>query len=92
MLFNALNAHHMLPQVTEDSYVQLVDTANVNRDDTTVEARSVEAAVAALTTADDTPEDRHPERCATDPIRSSKPRQCQPASHSAELLSCLWHH
>lgn len=51
-------------QVTEDSYVQLVAAANANRDDGTVDARSMDAALAALSTSDDGAEDRHPERCA----------------------------
>ncbi len=48
--------------MTEDSYVQLVAAANANRDDGTVEARSMDAALAALTTSDEGAEDRHPER------------------------------
>ena len=51
-------------QVTEDSYTQLVDTENVNvREPGEVDARSIEAALTALSTSEGTPEDRHPERC-----------------------------
>ena len=43
--------------------MQLVAAANANRDNAAVEARSMEAAIAALTTSDEGVEDRHPERC-----------------------------
>lgn len=46
--------------VTEDSYAQMVDTQNVNRDATGVEARNVTEALSALGVKDD--EDKHPER------------------------------
>ena len=49
--------------VTEDSYAQLVDTQNVNRDANGVEARSVTEALSALGVKDD--EDKHPERYDT---------------------------
>ncbi len=44
--------------------MQAVDVANVNREEDTVEARSVEAALSALAVGETTPEDRHPERYA----------------------------
>lgn len=50
-------------QVTEDDYSQLVEAENPNREEDTVEARSVEAALSALTVGESSPEDRHPERC-----------------------------
>ena len=53
-----------MAQVTEDDYVQAVDVENVNREEDTVEARSVEAALSALAVGETTPEDRHPERSA----------------------------
>ncbi len=46
--------------VTEDSYGQLVDSQNVNREATDVEARSVTAALSALGVQES--EDKHPER------------------------------
>ncbi len=50
-------------QVTVDDYSQLVEVENPNREEDTVEARSVEAALSALAVGESTPEDRHPERC-----------------------------
>ena len=50
-------------QVTEDEYGSVVDVANVNREAEGVEARSVDAALAALTMGSSEAEDRHPERC-----------------------------
>ncbi len=49
-------------QVTEDDYAQRVEVENPNREEDAVEARSVEAALSALTVGEATPEDRHPER------------------------------
>ena len=46
--------------MTEDLYAQMVDTQNVNRNTTDVEARSVTAALSALGVKEE--EDKHPER------------------------------
>lgn len=46
--------------VTEDSYAQMVDTQNVNRNANDVEARSVTEALSALGVKEE--EDKHPER------------------------------
>ena len=53
-------------EVTEDSYSQLVDSHNANRDATDIEARSVTAALSALGVEET--EDKHPERYSHDAI------------------------
>ena len=47
-------------EVTEDSYSQLVDSHNANRNASDIEARSVTAALSALGVEE--AEDKHPER------------------------------
>jgi hypothetical protein len=72
-------------QVTEDSYGQLVDTENVNiREEGDVDARSVEAALAALSTSEASPEDRHPERCGPPALHALQP--C--AAYNGSLGCC----
>ncbi|KAJ9132676.1 hypothetical protein P3X46_033516 [Hevea brasiliensis] len=46
----------------EEDYERMVLVANTNRDDSIIEARTVEDAIAQMTVADDLPADRHPER------------------------------
>lgn len=48
-------------EVSEEDYARMVDVENTNRMDDTVDARSMNAALAALT-VDDKEVDRHPER------------------------------
>jgi len=52
-------------EVSAASYGALVAGANPNREEGVVEARSVEAAISALSTGADAPEDRNPEKCAS---------------------------
>jgi len=54
-------------EVSAASYGALVAGANPNREEGVVEARSVEAAISALSTGADAPEDRNPEKCASLP-------------------------
>ncbi|KAJ8766985.1 hypothetical protein K2173_012494 [Erythroxylum novogranatense] len=46
----------------EEEYERMVLVSNTNRDDSIIEARSVEDAIAQLTVADNVPVDRHPEK------------------------------
>lgn len=46
----------------EEEYERMVLVTNTNRDDSIIEARTVEDAVAQMTVADNLPVDRHPER------------------------------
>ncbi|KAJ7978667.1 coiled-coil domain-containing protein [Quillaja saponaria] len=46
----------------EEEYERMVLVMNKNRDDSIIEARSVEDAIAQMTVADNLPVDRHPER------------------------------
>ncbi|KAI8533229.1 hypothetical protein RHMOL_Rhmol11G0281200 [Rhododendron molle] len=46
----------------EEEYEKIVLVANTNRDDSIIEARSVEDAIAKMVVADTLPVDRHPER------------------------------
>ncbi|XP_030523036.1 coiled-coil domain-containing protein 124 [Rhodamnia argentea] len=46
----------------EEEYERMVLVSNTNRDDSVVEARTVEDAIAQMTVADSLPVDRHPER------------------------------
>ncbi|GLT30011.1 hypothetical protein SLA2020_048370 [Shorea laevis] len=46
----------------EEEYERMVSVRNTNRDDSIIEARSVEEAIAQMTVADNLPVDRHPER------------------------------
>ncbi|GMP64397.1 hypothetical protein CsSME_00025698 [Camellia sinensis var. sinensis] len=46
----------------EEEYEKIVLVANTNRDDSIIEARSVEDAIAQMAVADSLPVDRHPER------------------------------
>lgn len=50
--------------VSEEQYGQLVEGENLNREDDTVEARSVTEAISALELSDNAPGDAHPEKCA----------------------------
>ena len=50
--------------VSEDQYSQLVEGENLNRDDDSVEARSVTQAISALELDANTAGDAHPEKCA----------------------------
>ncbi|KAI5066736.1 hypothetical protein GOP47_0017264 [Adiantum capillus-veneris] len=45
-----------------EEYERLITVENTNRDDTAVDARSVDTALAQITLASDLPPDRHPER------------------------------
>ncbi|KAK9287291.1 hypothetical protein L1049_015704 [Liquidambar formosana] len=47
---------------SEEEYEKMVLVTNTNRDDSIVEARTVEDAIAKMTVADSLPADRHPER------------------------------
>lgn len=47
---------------SEEEYEKMVLVSNTNRDDSVVEARSVEEAIAKMSVADSLPVDRHPER------------------------------
>jgi Coiled-coil domain-containing protein 124 /Oxs1 len=51
--------------VSEEEYAAAVEAPNLNRNEGSVEARSVTAALAALSPSEGTPEDRHPEKCGT---------------------------
>ncbi|XP_051135514.1 uncharacterized protein LOC127254463 [Andrographis paniculata] len=46
----------------EEEYERMVTVANVNRDDTIIEARTVEEAIAQMAVADSLPVDKHPEK------------------------------
>lgn len=46
----------------EEEYERMVLVSNTNRDDSIIEARTVEEALAQMTVADSLPVDRHPER------------------------------
>ncbi|KAE8690700.1 Detected protein of confused Function [Hibiscus syriacus] len=46
----------------EEEYERMVLVTNTNRDDSLVEARSVEEAIAQMSVADNLPTDRHPEK------------------------------
>ncbi|WVZ19025.1 hypothetical protein V8G54_006347 [Vigna mungo] len=46
----------------EDEYERMVLVSNTNRDDSIIEARSLDDAIAQMTIADNLPPDRHPER------------------------------
>uniref|UniRef100_A0A5B7BN60 Coiled-coil domain-containing protein n=1 Tax=Davidia involucrata TaxID=16924 RepID=A0A5B7BN60_DAVIN len=46
----------------EEEYERMVLVANTNRDDSIIEARTVEDAISQMTVADSLPVDRHPER------------------------------
>lgn len=46
----------------EEEYERVVLVSNTNRDDSIIEARSVEEALAQMTVADNLPVDRHPEK------------------------------
>uniref|UniRef100_A0A2P2JD85 Coiled-coil domain-containing protein n=1 Tax=Rhizophora mucronata TaxID=61149 RepID=A0A2P2JD85_RHIMU len=46
----------------EEEYERVVLVTNTNRDDSIIEARTVEDAIAQMTVADNLPPDRHPER------------------------------
>ncbi|XP_030484127.2 uncharacterized protein LOC115700621 [Cannabis sativa] len=46
----------------EEEYERMVLVTNTNRDDSIIEARTVEDAIAHMTVADTLPPDRHPER------------------------------
>ncbi|KAF4382851.1 hypothetical protein G4B88_021634 [Cannabis sativa] len=46
----------------EEEYERMVLVTNTNRDDSIIEARTVEDAIAHMTVADSLPPDRHPER------------------------------
>ncbi|XP_062086773.1 uncharacterized protein LOC133793358 [Humulus lupulus] len=46
----------------EEEYERMVLVTNTNRDDSIIEARTVEDAIAHMTVADSLPADRHPER------------------------------
>ncbi|KAK4764812.1 hypothetical protein SAY86_025902 [Trapa natans] len=46
----------------EEEYERMVLVSNTNRDDSIIEARTVEDAIAQMTAADSLPVDRHPER------------------------------
>ncbi|MBA0760247.1 hypothetical protein Gotri_023006 [Gossypium trilobum] len=46
----------------EEEYERMVLVTNMNRDDSLIEARSVEEAIAQMSVADTLPPDRHPER------------------------------
>ncbi|KAL4303764.1 hypothetical protein GQ457_10G023750 [Hibiscus cannabinus] len=46
----------------EEEYERMVLVTNTNRDDSLIEARSVEEAIAQMSVADNLPPDRHPER------------------------------
>lgn len=46
----------------EEEYERMVLVSNTNRDDSFIEARTVEDAIAQMTVADNLPVDRHPER------------------------------
>lgn len=46
----------------EEEYERMVLVANTNRDDSIIEARSVEEALAQISVNDNLPVDRHPER------------------------------
>ncbi|KAL3140213.1 hypothetical protein ABBQ38_004488 [Trebouxia sp. C0009 RCD-2024] len=59
--------------VTEDSYAQMVDTQNVNRNANDVEARSVTEALSALGVKEE--EDKHPERRMKAAFAAYKERQ-----------------
>ncbi|KAK5842149.1 hypothetical protein PVK06_004478 [Gossypium arboreum] len=48
--------------VAEVEYERLVSVTNTNRDDSLIEARSVQEAIAQMSVADNLPPDRHPER------------------------------
>ena len=60
--------------VTEDSYSQLVDSQNVNRNAGDVEARSVTAALSALGVQET--EDKHPERYVYTVLQSALLEGC----------------
>lgn len=47
---------------SEEEYEKIVLVTNTNRDDSIIEARSVEEALAKITVADNLPADRHPEK------------------------------
>ncbi|EPS70678.1 hypothetical protein M569_04082, partial [Genlisea aurea] len=46
----------------EEEYERMVSTVNSNRDESIIQARSVEEAIASLTVADTLPVDKHPEK------------------------------
>jgi hypothetical protein len=46
----------------EEEYERMVLVSNTNRDDSIIEASSVEEAIARISVADNLPADRHPER------------------------------
>ncbi|KAL3843331.1 hypothetical protein ACJIZ3_000734 [Penstemon smallii] len=46
----------------EEEYEKMVSVVNTNRDDSVIEARSVEDAIARMTVADALPVDKHPEK------------------------------
>ena len=46
----------------EEEYERMVLVTNTNRDDSVIEARSVEEAIAHMSVADNLPADRHPEK------------------------------
>ncbi|RZC66845.1 hypothetical protein C5167_010544 [Papaver somniferum] len=46
----------------EEEYEKMILVSNTNRDDSVIEARSVEDALARMTVADNLPADRHPEK------------------------------
>lgn len=46
----------------EEEYERMVLVANTNRDDSTIEARTVEDAIAQMSVSDNLPVDKHPER------------------------------
>lgn len=46
----------------EEEYEKMVVVTNTNRDDSIIEARSVEEAIARMSVADTLPADKHPER------------------------------
>uniref|UniRef100_A0A7N0T6Y4 Coiled-coil domain-containing protein n=1 Tax=Kalanchoe fedtschenkoi TaxID=63787 RepID=A0A7N0T6Y4_KALFE len=47
---------------SEEEYEKMVLVSNTNRDDSIIEARSVEEALAKITVTDSLPVDRHPEK------------------------------
>ncbi|XVF45608.1 hypothetical protein PTKIN_Ptkin02bG0220200 [Pterospermum kingtungense] len=48
--------------IAEEEYERIVLVANTNRDNSLIEARSVEEAIARMSLAENLPPDRHPER------------------------------
>uniref|UniRef100_A0A7N0TSQ2 Coiled-coil domain-containing protein n=1 Tax=Kalanchoe fedtschenkoi TaxID=63787 RepID=A0A7N0TSQ2_KALFE len=49
-------------RLASEEYVKMVLVSNTNRDDSIIEARNVEEALAKITVTDSLPVDRHPEK------------------------------